>query len=153
MANTYTQIHIHFVFAVKYRLGLINPEWKEQLYKYITEITQSNNHKLLAINGMPDHIHILIGMRPTQSISDLMKEVKQSSSLWINEKKLSSIKFEWQEGYGAFSYSKSQIDNVVKYINNQEEHHKKKSFIEEYLEMLTKFEVEYDEKYVFKDLI
>jgi putative transposase len=153
MANTYTQIHIHFVFAVKYRLGLINPEWKEQLYKYITEITQSNNHKLLAINGMPDHIHILIGMRPTQSISDLMKEVKQSSSLWINEKKLSSIKFEWQEGYGAFSYSKSQIDNVIKYINNQEEHHKKKSFIEEYLEMLTKFEVEYDEKYVFKDLI
>jgi putative transposase len=153
MSNTYTQIHIHFVFAVKYRLGLINVEWKEELNKYITEIIQSNKHKLLAINGMPDHIHILIGMRPSQSISDLMKDVKQSSSLWINENKLTSIKFEWQEGYGAFSYSKSQIDNVIKYINNQEEHHKKKTFIEEYLEMLTKFEVEYDEKYIFKDLI
>lgn len=153
MSNTYTQIHIHFVFAVKYRLGLINVEWKEELYKYITEITQSNKHKLLAINGMPDHIHILIGMRPTQSISDLMKEVKQSSSLWINENKLTNTKFAWQEGYGAFSYSKSQIDNVIKYINNQEEHHKKKTFIEEYLEMLTKFEIEYDENYIFKDLI
>lgn len=153
MSNTYTQIHIHFVFAVKYRLGLINVEWKEELYKYITEITQSNKQKLLAINGMPDHIHILIGMRPTQSISDLMKEVKQSSSLWINENKLTNTKFAWQEGYGAFSYSKSQIDNVIKYINNQEEHHKKKTFIEEYLEMLTKFEIEYNENYIFKDLI
>jgi putative transposase len=153
MANTYTQIHIHFVFAVKFRLSLIDKEWKEQLNKYITEITQNNNHKLLAINGMPDHIHILIGMRPSQSISDLMKEVKQSSSKWINENKFAKAHFEWQEGYGAFSYSKSQIDNVIKYINNQEEHHRKKTFKEEYLEMLTKFEIEYDEKYVFKDLI
>jgi putative transposase len=153
MANTYTQIHIHFVFAVKFRLGLIDNEWKEQLNKYITEIIQNSNHKLLAINGMPDHIHILIGMRPTQSISDLMKEVKQSSSKWINENKFAKVHFEWQEGYGAFSYSKSQIDNVIKYINNQEEHHRKKTFKEEYLEMLTKFEIEYDEKYIFKDLI
>lgn len=153
MPNTYTQIHIHFVFAVKFRLGQIDKEWKEQLNKYITEIIQSNKHKLLPINGMPDHIHILIGMRPTQSISDLMKEVKQSSSLWINENKFTKKHFEQQEGYGAFSYSKSQIDSVVKYINNQEEHHKKKSFKEEYLEMLTKFEIEFDEKYIFKDLI
>jgi putative transposase len=153
MPNTYTQIHIHFVFAVKFRLGLIDKEWKEQLNKYITEIIQSNKHKLLAINGMPDHIHILIGMRPTQSISDLMKEVKQSSSLWINENKFTKKHFEWQEGYGAFSYSKSQIDGVVKYINNQEEHHKKQSFKQEYLEILTKFEIEYDEKYIFKELI
>jgi REP element-mobilizing transposase RayT len=153
MPNTYTQIHIHFVFAVKFRLGLIDKKWKEQLNKYITEIIQSNNHKLLAINGMSDHIHILIGMRPTQSISDLMKEVKQSSSLWINENKFTKQHFEWQEGYGAFSYSKSQIDGVVKYIKNQEEHHKKQSFKEEYLEILTKFEIEYDEKYIFKELI
>ena len=153
MPNTYTQIHIHFVFAVKYRLGLIDKEWKEDLNKYITEITQSNNHKMLAINGMHDHIHILIGMRPTQSISDLMKEVKQSSSIWINQKKLTNIKFEWQEGYGAFSYSKSQIDNVIKYIQNQEEHHKKQTFRDEYLDMLTKFEIEFEEKYIFKELI
>jgi putative transposase len=153
MSNTYTQIHIHFVFAVKFRQGLIDNEWKEQLNKYITEIIQSNKHKLLAINGMPDHIHILIGMRPTQSISDLMKEVKQSSSLWINKNKFIKQHFEWQEGYGAFSYSKSQIDNVIKYINNQEEHHKKQSFKEEYLEILNKFEIEFDEKYIFKELI
>ena len=152
MPNTYTQIHIHFVFAVKFRLGLIDNEWKEQLNKYITEIIHSNKHKLLAINGMPDHIHILIGMRPTQSISDLMKEVKQSSSLWINNHKFTKKHFEWQEGYGAFSYSKSQIDGVVKYINNQEEHHKKQSFKDEYLEILTKFEIEFDEKYIFKEL-
>ncbi len=153
MPNTYTQIHIHFVFAVKFRQGLIDNEWKEQLNKYITEIIHSNKHKLLAINGMPDHIHILIGMRPTQSISDLMKEVKQSSSLWINNHKFTKKHFEWQEGYGAFSYSKSQIDGVVKYINNQEEHHKKQSFKDEYLEILTKFEIEFDEKYIFKELM
>ncbi|QBN19102.1 IS200/IS605 family transposase [Flavobacterium nackdongense] len=153
MANTYTQIHIHFVFAVKYRLGTIQSEWKEELYKYITGITQNNSHKLLAINGMSDHIHILIGIRPAQSISDLMKDVKQSSSKWINENKLTKTHFEWQEGYGAFSYSKSQINNVIRYIQNQEEHHKTKSFLEEYLEILQNFEIEYDEKYIFKELI
>lgn len=153
MANTYTQIHIHFVFAVKYRLGIISPEWKEELYKYITGITQNNNHKMLAINGMPDHIHILIGIRPSQSISDLMKDIKQSSSKWINENKFATQHFEWQEGYGAFSYSKSQIDNVIKYIQNQEQHHKSKSFKDEYLDVLQKFEIEYDEKYIFNDLI
>lgn len=153
MANTYTQIHIHFVFAVKYRLGVIQSEWKEALYKYITGIAQNNNHKLLVINGMPDHIHILIGVRPSQSISDLMKDIKQSSSKWINENKFTKVHFEWQEGYGAFSYSKSQINTVIKYIQNQEEHHKTKTFLEEYLEILQKFEIEYDEKYIFKELI
>lgn len=153
MANTYTQIHLQFVFAVKFRDGIIGKEWKNQLYKYITGIIQTNKHKLLAINGMPDHVHILVGMRPTQSVSDLLQDIKGSSSKWINDNRLAKGKFEWQEGYGAFSYSASQIDSVIKYINNQEEHHKTKSFREEYLAFLQKFEVEYDERYVFKDLI
>jgi putative transposase len=153
MANTYTQIHIHFVFAVKFRDGIIQSKWKEDLYKYMSGIIQNNNHKLLAINGMPDHIHILIGLRPAQSISDLMKEVKQSSSKWINQNKLTNGHFEWQEGYGAFSYSKSQINQVVSYIQNQELHHKKKTFKEEYLDFLVKFEIDYDEKFIFKELI
>jgi REP element-mobilizing transposase RayT len=153
MANTYTQIHIHFVFAVKFRQRIIQSKWKEDLYKYMTGIIQNDNHKLLAINGMPDHIHILIGLRPAQSISDLMKDVKQSSSKWINENKLTNGHFEWQEGYGAFSYSKSQIGQVVNYIQNQELHHEKKTFREEYLDFLEKFEVDYDEKFIFKELI
>ena len=153
MANTYTQIHIHFVFAVKFRDGIIQSKWKEDLYKYMSGIIQNNNHKLLAINGMPDHIHILIGLRPAQSISDLMKEVKQSSSKWINQNKLTNGHFEWQEGYGAFSYSKSQIGQVINYIQNQELHHEKKTFTQEYRDFLRKFEVEYDEKFIFKELI
>lgn len=153
MANTYTQIHIQFVFAVKYRASLIHSSWKDELYKYITGIIRNNNHKLISINGMPDHIHILIGIRPSQSISDLLKDIKSNSSKWINEKKFVKEKFEWQEGYGAFSYSKSQIKDVIAYIENQEEHHRKKSFLEEYLNFLNKFEIDYDEKYVFKELI
>jgi putative transposase len=153
MANSYTQIHIHFVFAIKFRHGIIQSKWKEDLYKYIAGIIQNNNHKLLAINGMPDHIHILIGLRPAQSISDLMKDVKQSSSKWINDNKLAEGHFEWQEGYGAFSYSESQINQVINYIQNQEMHHKKKTFKEEYLDFLEKFEIDYDEKFIFKELI
>jgi putative transposase len=153
MANTYTQIHIQFVFAVKYRNGLIDSSYKEELYKYISGIIKSHNHKLLAINGMPDHIHILIGMRPTQSISELMQDIKGSSSKWINEKKFLKIKFEWQEGYGAFSYSKSHVENVINYIINQQEKHKNKTFKEEYLNFLKTFEIEYDERYIFKDPI
>jgi REP element-mobilizing transposase RayT len=153
MANTYTQIHIHFVFAVKFRDGIINSQWKNTLYKYITGTIHNNNHKLLAINGTSDHIHILIGIRPSQSISDLMKDVKQSSSKWINENKLVKGHFEWQEGYGAFSHSKSQINKVIDYIDNQESHHKKLTFKEEYLDFLKKFEVDYDEKFIFKELI
>ena len=153
MANTYTQIHIQFVFAVKYRNGLIHPSYKEELYKYISGIIKENNHKLLAINGMPDHIHIFIGMRPTQSISDLLQDIKGSSSKWINEKKFLKVKFEWQEGYGAFSYSKSHVNNVINYIQNQENHHKKESFIDEYLRFLELFEVDYDERYIFKEPI
>ena len=150
MANTYTEIHIHFVFAVKNRIGLIDKSWKNELYKYITGIIQNNEHKLLIINGMPDHIHILIGLRPTQSISDLIKDVKQFSSKWINEQGFVKGKFEWQEGFGAFSYSKSHLSNVIKYIENQEAHHTKKTFLEEYKEILQNFKIDYNEKYIFK---
>ena len=153
MANTYTQIHIQFVFAVKYRDGIIHPSFKEELYQYISGIIKVNNHKLLAINGMPDHIHIFIGMRPTQSISDLLQDIKGSSSKWINEKKFLKLKFEWQEGYGAFSYSKSHVKDVIRYIQNQENHHKKESFREEYLNFLKAFEIEFDERYIFVDPI
>ena len=153
MANTYTQIHLQFVFAVKYRNGLIHASFKEELYKYISGIIKENNHKLLAINGMPDHLHIFIGMRPSQSISDLLQDIKGSSSKWINEKKFLKVKFEWQEGYGAFSYSKSHVENVIEYIQNQENHHKKESFRDEYLKFLKVFEIEYDERYIFNELI
>lgn len=153
MANTYTQIHIQFVFAVKYRKGLIHSSFKEELYQYISGIIKAHNHKLLAINGMPDHLHILVGMRPSQSVSDLMQDIKANSSKWINEKKFLKVKFEWQEGYGAFSYSKSHVQNVIKYIQNQEKRHQVKTFNEEYLDFLNAFEIDYDERYVFKDPI
>ena len=153
MANTYTQIHIQFVFAVRFREAVIHSSWKDELYRYMTGIVQNNKHKLIAINGMPDHIHILIGMRPTQSISDLMQDIKGSSSKWINPKGFIKGKFEWQEGYGAFSYGKSQVKDVIAYIENQEQHHSKKTFRDEYLDFLKKFDVEYDEQFIFKELI
>jgi len=151
MPNTYTQIHLQIVFAVKYRQGLIENAWKDDLCKYITGTIQSYDHKMLAVNGVEDHIHILIGMRPTQSLSDLLQDIKSGSSKWINDNKLTKRKFAWQEGYGAFSYSKSHVPNVIRYIHNQEEHHRKKSFLEEYEEFLKKFEVDYDRRYIFKE--
>ncbi|KAF2327376.1 IS200/IS605 family transposase [Flavobacterium daemonense] len=153
MPNTYTQIHIHFVFAVKYRNAIIHNTWKDELYKYISGVIKNNNHKLLAINGVSDHIHILIGIRPVQSISELMKSIKQNSSKWINENKFVNAHFEWQEGYGAFSYSKSHLSAVINYIHNQELHHKNKTFREEYIDFLNKFEIDFDEKFIFKELI
>ena len=153
MANTYTQIHIQFVFAVKHRQSVISSKWENDLYKYITGIVKNNNHKMLCINGMPDHVHILVGFHTTQSISDFMREVKANSSKWINEQKLVSGKFEWQEGYGAFSYSKSQMPQVINYINNQKEHHQKQSFLEEYKSFLEKFEIEHNLEFSFKELI
>jgi putative transposase len=152
LANTYIQIHIQAVFAVQNRESLIQNEFKNELYKYITGIIINNKHKLLIINGMPDHIHILFGMRPVQSLSELMQDIKGSSSKWINDNNLTKTKFSWQEGYGAFSYSKSQLPKVIKYIENQEEHHKKRSFLEEYKEFLTAFEIDYDERYIFKKI-
>lgn len=150
MSNTCTQLYIHFVFAVKYRAALLNNNWDERLRLYITATTQNNGHKMLAINNMSDHLHMLIGLSPAQSISDLLRLVKGDSSEWINKEKLTPYKFQWQEGYGAFSHSKSQIDKVVKYILNQQEHHKKTTFLDEYRQMLTSFDIAFDERYIFK---
>lgn len=150
MANTYTQIYIQIVFAVKGRQNLIAKEHREELHKYITGIVSNRNQKLLSIFAMPDHIHILVSISPNISISDLVRDIKAGSSKFINDNKWTTGRFNWQEGYGAFSYSKSNVDNVVKYILNQEHHHKKKTFKEEYLDFLQKFEIEYDEKYVFE---
>jgi putative transposase len=149
MANTYTQLYIQFVFAVENRISLMQEEWAEELYKYITGIVQNNKHKMIAINGMPDHIHVFIGLRPTQSISDVMRIVKGESSEWINKRNFVKGHFNWQEGYGAFSYSRSHLDRVYNYVMNQKEHHKKKSFLEEYTELLELFGIAYDKRYVF----
>lgn len=150
MAGTFSQIYIQVVFAVKGRENLINKTWKDELNKYIAGIIKGKDQKPIIVNGMPDHIHAFIGLRPSMAISDLVRDIKNNSSNFINEKKFVKGKFSWQEGYGAFSYSHSQIQNVYDYILNQEEHHKKKTFKEEYLDFLNKFEVEYNEQYLFE---
>ena len=150
MPNTYTQLYIHLVFAVKGRQSLIPREHKDELQKYITGIVKNKKHKLIAIENEPDHIHILIGLKPDQSISDLVKDIKTGSTLWLNEQSWMPHHFNWQEGFGAFSYSRSQLSQVIAYIQNQEQHHKKKTFREEYIEMLKAFGIEYDEKYIFE---
>lgn len=152
MANTYSQIFIQIVFAVKGRQNLISKNNREELHKYITGIIQHKDQKLLAIFCMPDHLHIFISIKPSISLSDLVRDIKSNSSKFINDKSWISGKFSWQEGFGAFSYSKSQIDTVVRYILNQEEHHKTKTFREEYIEFLEKFEIEYNEAYLFESL-
>jgi REP element-mobilizing transposase RayT len=150
MPNTYTQIYIQIVFAVKGRQNLIAKQNREELHKYITGIVQNRKQKMLSIFAMPDHIHLLVGLKPNIAISDLVRDIKAGSSKFINDSHWINGKFNWQEGFGAFSYSKSQIDNVIKYILNQEEHHKKQTFKEEYLDFLKKFEIEFDEKYLFE---
>lgn len=150
MADTYTQLYIQFVFAVQNRKSLIRPEWETELHKYITGIVQNKSHKMIAINGMPDHLHMFIGFQPVDHMSELIKVVKGESSKWIKEKGFVRGRFRWQEGYGAFSYSRSQIDRVYHYVMNQKEHHKTKTFREEYIELLEKFDVDYDERYIFK---
>ena len=130
---------------------MIDNSWKDELYKYISGIIQQQKHKLIIINGVPNHIHILIGYRPHQSLSDLLQDIKGGSSKWINEKKLTRKKFEWQEGYGAFSYSHSHLPRVINYIKNQEQHHKKITFMDEYRSFLKSYEVEFDEQYILKE--
>lgn len=152
MPNTYTQLYIHYVFAVQNRLSLIQDSWKTELYKYMNGIIKQQGHKPFSINGMPDHVHALVSMSPKQAPSDLLYNLKRSSSIWVNENKLVVGKFSWQEGFGAFSYGKSQIPSIVTYIEKQENHHKKQTFYEEYLEFLKLFEIEYDERYVFKPI-
>ena len=149
-SGTFSQIYIQIVFAVKGRQNLILPSWEDELYKYITGIIQNKGQKLIAINGMPDHIHILIGMKPVCCLSDLVREVKKASNSFIKEKNFVKSNFQWQEGFGAFSYSHSALNNVVKYIDNQKEHHRKKTFKEEYIDFLKEFQVEYKEEYLFE---
>ncbi len=149
MSGTFSQLYVQVVFAVKGRQSLIHTDWDEQLYKYITGIIQSKGQKVYAINGMPDHIHIFISITPVCCLSDLVREIKKSSNEFINQNKFTKEKFNWQSGFGAFSYSHSHIDKVVKYILNQKAHHKKRSFKEEYIELLNKFQIVHEEKYLF----
>lgn len=150
MANTYSQIYIQTVFAVNGRLSLIRPEFKEELYKYITGVVRNNKQKLLAINGMSDHIHILIGLKPAMALADLVRDIKADSSDFINRKKWVRGRFSWQEGYGAFSYGHSQLDTIIRYIQNQEQHHRRRTFKDEYLTWLKKFEIPFEDKYIFE---
>ncbi|HRK28430.1 MAG TPA: IS200/IS605 family transposase [Chitinophagales bacterium] len=152
MPNTYTQLYVHAVFAVKGRANLISPKWKEKLYQYITGIITNKNQKLMVINGMPDHLHLLIRLKPDCTLSDLIRDIKANSSKWINEQKFVMGKFEWQTGFGAFTIGQSQIQSVVNYILNQEEHHKKKTFREEYIEFLNAYEIDYKPEYIFEDV-
>jgi len=149
MANTYTQIYLQLVFSPFGRENIIPVKHKEELQMYTTGIIQKRNHKMLAINYMPDHVHIFIGYRPSQSLPDLLRDIKANTSKFVNDKKWLPGRFNWQGGYGAFSYGQSQINNVIQYINNQEMHHKKATFKEEYLKLLEKFEVEYNTEYIF----
>jgi len=150
MANTYSQIYIQIVFAVESRQNLIDPSNNDQLQKYISGIVTKQRHKLIAINNMPDHMHILIGQRPDSALSSLVGDIKSGSSNFINRQRWVRGRFNWQEGFGAFSYSRSQLDAVVHYIQNQQKHHQKSSFRDEYVALLDKFEVPYDERYIFK---
>lgn len=149
MANTFSQIYLQFVFAIKGRQNLISKENKEEVHKYITALIQNRKAKLLAINCMPDHIHIFAGFKPNILISDFVKEIKVESNDFINSKNWIKGKFSWQEGYGVFSYSHSHIDAVIRYVLNQETHHQKKTFKQEYLELLKKFEIPFEEAYLF----
>ena len=153
MANTYYQIYVQVVFAVKYRDAIISEEWRSKLLGVIGNLINETGCKTIIVNGVEDHVHCLLGLKPTISISDLMKVVKAKSSKFVNDNQLSKSKFNWQEGYGAFSYSRSQIDSVYKYIENQKEHHKRETFNDEYLNFLNKFNFPYEEKYIFEDLI
>lgn len=150
MAGTFSQLYIQIVFAVKGRENVIAKSWKDELNKYIAGIIKGKEQKPIIVNGMPDHIHIFVGLRPSMAIADLVRDIKNNSSNFINDKNFVKGKFSWQEGYGAFSYSHSHLQNVYNYILNQEEHHRKKTFKDEYLELLNKFEIEYNEKYLFE---
>jgi putative transposase len=145
----FTQLYIHLIFAPKFREALLQPNLCKVLYPYIGQTIKNKGHKSIIINGMPDHLHILLGLNPKQSVSDITADIKRSSSIYINDNNLLPGKFQWQEGYGAFSYSRSQLDDLYKYIENQHEHHKKITFKEEFIGFLKKFEIEYDERFLF----
>lgn len=149
MAGTYSQIYIQIVFAVRGRENLLQKPWRDEVFKYIAGIIKGKKQKPIIVNGVSDHVHVFVGLKPVMSIADLVRDIKNNSSNFINEKHLIRGKFSWQEGYGAFSYAHSQIDAVYQYVLRQEEHHEKRTFREEYLDFLEKFAVEYDEKYLF----
>ena len=150
MANTYSKMYVHVVFAVKFREAMITEDRRELLQKYMTGIVQKRNEKMLAIYCMPDHTHMLIGFQPSRSLSDLVRDVKTGTTIFMNEQRWFQKKFNWQEGFGCFTYSRSQIPTVARYIENQAVHHRKKKFRDEYIEYLKKWEVDYNEKYLFK---
>ena len=149
MANTYTQLNTHVVIAVKGRDNILPSKIRPELFKYISGILTNSNQFSLAVNGYKDHVHLFFEMNPANSLSEIVRIVKANSSKWINENRLIPGKFSWQEGYGGFSYSRSQRDDVIKYIIKQEEHHHKKTFREEYLSILKSFEISFDERYIF----
>lgn len=149
MANTFSQIYIQYVFAVKYRQNLLQKAWRDEVFKYMCGIIKEKGQKPIIVNGVEDHVHVFVGLKPTMCIADLIRDVKNNSSKFINEQGFVKDKFYWQEGYGAFSYSHSAIENVYNYILNQEEHHRKQTFRKEYLDLLNKFEIDYDERYLF----
>lgn len=150
MANTYTHICIQVVFAVQGRQSLLQPERNDELQKYITGIVTNQGQKLIAINNMPDHVHVLIGQKPTIALSDLVRDIKAGSSGFINESRWVAGRFSWQEGFGAFSYGHSQLGTVIRYIQNQQQHHRRRSFTEEYAQLLERFNIPHDERYVFQ---
>ena len=150
MANTYTQLYFHIVFAVKGRTNLINKDWQDDLYKYITGIVSNKEQKMMFINGMPDHVHLLIGTKPNCNLSDLLRDIKCNSSKWINKKQFIKGKFDWQTGFGAFTVSQSQLNKVINYIEHQEDHHRNKSFKEEYIDFLKAYNIDYNDDYIFK---
>ena len=153
MANTYHQIYLQTIFAVKYREAVIEKDWQSQLFAVIGNLINEANCKTLIVNGVEDHVHCFLGLKPVVSVSDLMKTVKAKSSKYINDHSLTPKRFEWQEGYGVFSYSQSQVERVYRYVLNQAGHHKKQSFKDEYLELLKKFKVDYNEQYIFQNLV
>ena len=150
MAGTFSQIYIQVVFAVQGRQNLLQREWRQEVFKYMAGIIKNKGQKPIIINGVEDHVHIFLGLKPAMALSDLVRDIKNNSSNFINEHNWIKGKFNWQEGYGAFSYSHSQIEAVYNYIQNQEQHHKQQTFKEEYLDFLKKFEIEHDAKYLFE---
>lgn len=149
MAGTFSQVYIQYVFAVKGRANLLKKPWREEVFKYMSSIITAKGQKAIIVNGVSDHVHVFVGLQPSMRMSDLIRDVKNNSSKFINDHKLTGVKFRWQEGYGAFSYAHSQVKNVYNYILNQEAHHAKKTFREEYLEFLEKFEVNFEDRFLF----
>jgi len=148
MGGTYSQLYIHVVFSVKGRQALLSPDWRKELFSYISGIISAKGHKSIIVNGVADHVHILLGMKPSIALSDIVRDIKNNSSKFITEKKWIRNRFEWQTGYGAFSYSHSQLSKIYRYIQDQERHHQKRSFKEEYIDLLQHFDIAYDERYI-----